>query len=98
MMHYCARPGCPVLVPRGYCATHGNRAVRLWYYSAQWKRLRQEVCVDQAYACAQCGQVQLMLEVDHIRNHDGHPGLFWKRENLQALCTVCHTRKTRRGA
>lgn len=97
---YCAQPGCSVKVARGYCPQHGvrtNRDVRRWYCTARWSRLRQQVCVDQAYACAQCGQVQLQLEVDHIRKHEGDAGLFWNRENLQALCSTCHTRKTRRG-
>ena len=57
-----------------------------------------QVFVEQAFACAQCGQVTQHLEADHIVKHDGQPGLFWNRANLQALCTPCHTRKTRRGA
>jgi 5-methylcytosine-specific restriction enzyme A len=100
-MQYCAQPGCAVLVARGKCPRHAvreNAAVRRWYCTVRWSRLRQQVCVEQAYACAQCGQVQLQLEVDHIRKHEGSPGLFWDRTNLQALCTLCHTRKTRRGA
>jgi len=56
------------------------------------------VLIDQAYACAQCGQVTLALEVDHVRKHDGDPALFWMRENLQALCPQCHIAKTKAGA
>jgi 5-methylcytosine-specific restriction enzyme A len=98
---YCAQPGCPVRVPRGYCPQHAvrvNADVRRWYCTARWSRLRQQVCVDQAYACAQCGQVCLDLDVDHVTPHQGHPGLFWSRANLQALCKPCHTRKTLKGA
>jgi 5-methylcytosine-specific restriction endonuclease McrA len=72
--------------------------VRRWYRIARWARLRQQVLIDQAYACATCGCVALDLEVDHIRKHDGDPALFWNRENLQALCPVCHIDKTKRGA
>ena len=100
-MQYCAQPGCAVLVPRGACQRHTvrpNAAVRRWYRVARWARLRQQVLLDQAYACAQCGQVSLTLEVDHIRKHDGDPTLFWMRENLQALCGTCHTLKTKAGA
>ena len=100
-MQYCAHPGCPILVARGRCRAHAarpNADVRRWYMTVRWYRLRDAVLLDQAYACAQCGQVTLALEVDHIRKHDGDPGLFWNRENLQALCAPCHTTKTKRGA
>lgn len=70
---------------------------RTWYYTARWARLRQRICVEQVYACASCGQVTTELEIDHIRKHEGDPGLFWNRANLQGLCSLCHTRKTRRG-
>jgi 5-methylcytosine-specific restriction enzyme A len=103
----CAQPGCPVRVPRGYCPQHAvrpNVAARRLYARRRWRGtnirpgLRQQVLLDQAYACAACGQVQQQLEVDHIQKHDGHSALFWNRENLQALCSTCHARKTRRGA
>ena len=100
-MQYCAQPGCAVLVPRGACPRHtvrANATVRRWYRVARWARLRQQVLIDQAYACAQCGHVALALEVDHIRKHDGDPTLFWMRENLQALCPQCHIAKTKAGA
>jgi len=100
-MQYCAQPGCSLLVPRGACARHAVRSnvdVRRWYRIARWFRLRQQVLVEQAYACAQCGQVTLTLEVDHIRKHDGNEALFWNRENLQALCGGCHIAKTKAGA
>lgn len=100
-MQYCAQPGCSVLVSRGACPRHSVRsleAARRWYRIARWAALRDTVLLEQAYACAQCGQVTLALDVDHIRRHDGDPGLFWDRANLQALCAACHTRKTRHGA
>jgi 5-methylcytosine-specific restriction endonuclease McrA len=77
--------------------TRFNRDVRRWYCTTRWAYLRQDVLVDAASTCAVCGQVSLALDVDHIRKHDGNPALFWDRENLQALCRVCHPRKTRRG-
>jgi 5-methylcytosine-specific restriction protein A len=97
---YCLHPGCAVRVVRGVCPQHAgpaNSVAQRWYDLARWARLREEVFVEQAYACAQCGRVQLRLELDHIRKHEGQPGVFWNRENLQGLCTPCHTRKTRRG-
>jgi 5-methylcytosine-specific restriction protein A len=105
---YCTEPGCPTRVPRGRCEAHmppprqeadrDNVAVRRWYRTARWARLRQAVLVDAAYTCATCGAVQLRLEVDHVTRHHGHPALFWDRTNLQALCPPCHTKKTNRGA
>jgi 5-methylcytosine-specific restriction protein A len=93
-----------VLVPRGRCATHatqqehtrGNYALRRWYRQVRWFHLRRQVLLEQAYTCAQCGQVQHQLEIDHIQPHAGNPALFFNRHNLQALCPPCHGRKTRR--
>lgn len=95
-LRYCTQPGCPVLVVRGRCAQHheGKR----WYHVQRYRRLRLRVCVDQAFTCASCGQVQVQLEVDHIVKHDGDPRRFFDRTNLQALCPTCHSRKTMQGA
>src|SRR5262245_12823912 len=102
MLQYCIHPGCSQIVSRGRCARHAvqeehardNYAIRRWYRTARWTRLRTRVLREQTYACAQCGQVQLALDVDHIQPHRGDARLFWDRTNLQALCSPCHTRKT----
>ena len=104
-MPYCAQPGCPMQVARGRCPSHArlleqqrpNRVVRRWYYTARWARLRAQVLVAACYTCAVCGFVQLALDVDHIRKHNGDPQKFWDRANLQALCSTCHAKKTKRG-
>jgi 5-methylcytosine-specific restriction enzyme A len=101
-MQYCAQPGCAQLVPRGRCRTHAvqqehtrdNYAIRRWYRTVRWRRLRARVLRECAYQCATCGQVQLQLEVDHITPHGGNRTLFWSRDNVQGLCPSCHTRKT----
>lgn len=93
-MHYCVYPGCARMVSRGRCHTH---SLKRGYYTARWRHLRQQVCVSQAYACAECGHVTQALEVDHKRKHEGNQTLFWDRTNLQALCSTCHTRKTQSG-
>lgn len=95
-MQYCAQPGCPVRVVRGYCPRHATH--RRPYYTRQWKALRDQVISEQASACAVCGVVQARLEVDHILPHAGDPLRFWARSNLQALCPSCHVEKTKRGA
>lgn len=101
----CAVPGCGTRVPAGRCAPHAvqlehtrrNRDVRKWYYTSAWIHLRRQVLVDAGFTCAQCGQVRVDLDVDHIVKHEGDPERFWNRANLQALCSSCHTKKTGRG-
>jgi 5-methylcytosine-specific restriction protein A len=92
-MRYCTQPGCSQLVVRGYCPQHAQH--RRPYFTRQWKELRAQVLADAAYTCADCGTVQLRLEVDHITPHAGDPLRFWAKSNLQALCPPCHTRKTK---
>jgi 5-methylcytosine-specific restriction protein A len=105
-LQYCTEPGCGVRVPRGRCAAHtlhraeyarDNVAVRRWYRTARWQRLRTQILVEAAYQCALCRTVQLRLEVDHVTPHRGDPESFWNTANLQALCPTCHAQKTNRG-
>jgi 5-methylcytosine-specific restriction endonuclease McrA len=77
--------------------TRPNYDQRAWYRTMRWARLRNQVLLEAAYACAGCSHVQVKLEVDHIRKHDGDPALFWAKSNLQALCPQCHHAKTQRG-
>jgi 5-methylcytosine-specific restriction enzyme A len=104
--HPCVVPGCPQVVTHGRrCHVHNvvaeqarpNYALRRWYRTPQWKALRARILRDQAYCCADCGQVVAALEVDHIARHGGISARFWDRTNLQALCRACHQRKTQRG-
>jgi len=65
-------------------------------YSGYWLRLRRYVLERDHYTCVTCGKAGgLSMQVDHVvPKRDGgrnEPG------NLQTLCAVCHTRKTRRG-
>jgi 5-methylcytosine-specific restriction enzyme A len=79
-------------------ANRRNVAIRRLYRTRRWELLRARVLVEAAYTCAECHRVSLALDVDHIRKHDGDLGLFWDRENLQALChSPCHKNKTARG-
>src|SRR5262245_43177049 len=103
-VQYCTQPGCSQLVSRGRCVRHAvqqeharpDYAVRRWYRTVRWSRLRLIVLGLCAYTCASCGHVQAQLEIDHIRPHHGNRSLFWNPQNLQALCPPCHTRKTMR--
>ena len=99
-MRFCLEPGCGVLVERGRCPRHAarpNADVRKWYRTVRWRRLRAQVLRESNYTCAQCGHVQIDLEIDHLIRHDGNLTLFWSRTNLQPLCAACHLRKTMRG-
>src|SRR5262245_5963722 len=100
----CPVPRCPTLTPGGgRCPLHArlldqpraNRAVRRWYFTARWRRLRLAVLADACQTCAACGQVRLELDIDHIVPHQGDAVRFWDRANLQALCHGCHSAKTR---
>lgn len=99
----CLQPGCPALVTKGRCATHGarpNADARRAYHTARWQRLRAQVLREQP-CCQECrsrGRVVMSTDVDHIVPHRGDEDLFWARSNLQGLCHGCHSAKTRSGA
>jgi len=98
-------PTCPHRVRSGLCPDHAlqkertrsNRDVRKWYYTERWKELRRQVMLEQHHICAECGHLEVSLDVDHIEPHRGDPAKFWDRANLRGLCHACHGRKTGRG-
>lgn len=50
--------------------------------------------------CAECEKAGLAVpatDIDHVIPHKGNQQLFWDQCNWQALCAVCHGRKTQRG-
>lgn len=70
-----------------YKAKHRQRASS--YQSEAWRRLRDRVLREEP-DCRRCGT--LSSDVDHIvALADG--GQFLDRENLQALCQLCHRNK-----
>ncbi len=101
----CQHRGCGMLVRgSGYCAEHRGlrqRAVPLRErprgssaergYGAAWRRLRGLILAREPL-CRSCGRPA--QEVDHIvpRALGGSD----RRENLQALCSSCHSAKTLR--
>ena len=62
---------------------------------ARWHTLRMAVLERDGYACRACGARGCRLEVDHVQPVRLRPDLAYAPGNLQALCTACHTRKTR---
>ena len=109
-MRPCNKPGCINLTNRTYCDEHkpirqpiqrdkdkereynkqrGSAASR--GYDSKWRAYRIEF-LKRNPKCVRCGSPATV--VDHVLPHKGNKGLFWTRFNHQALCTVCHDRKT----
>jgi 5-methylcytosine-specific restriction protein A len=99
---FCGRVASPK--GRGRCEVHArernretHRTGRLtpstgrMYGKKRWLMLRRRVLFDQPM-CAWCGDIA--TQVDHIVpiEKGGEP---WSRENCQALCGPCHSRKSR---
>lgn len=56
--------------------------------------MRARVLLDAMYTCDMCGRLEgdtSKLVADHIKPHRGNPVLFWDENNLQCLCTECHS-------
>lgn len=79
-------------------------------YGHKWRKERQPYLVVNplCVTCLSIGRVEAAIVVDHIKPHklfeaiaSGNEEriasayqLFWRRSNWQALCIVCHNRKT----
>jgi len=113
MQRYCAQPGCPTLVPRGYCPAHriAHRAApwalrqapkRQRGYGNDWKRLRAWFMRQPGnQLCRLCEQQRILVlatDCDHIVPFHGlHDPLRLDPNNLQPLCARCHRKKTAAG-
>lgn len=62
--------------------------------SPRWQVVRFAAKRRDGWKCVSCGSNR-DLEVDHIRPVRDAPELAYTLDNLQTLCTSCHTRKTR---
>ena len=66
------------------------------YNSEHWHRLRLNQLSQHPW-CAEClryGVRKAAEEADHIIPHRGDRVLFYDSDNIQSLCTSCHSRKT----
>lgn len=65
-------------------------------YDARWAKYSKQylaahpLCVE----CKKHGVITPSEHTDHIIPHRGDMALFWDPKNHQALCRVCHGRKT----
>ena len=105
--HPCRHSGCSNLTDASVCADHASDdPVRLYdqtrrddpariYDSRRWRRLR-EIVLARDLLCVLCHQ-QPSSDADHIIpvRQGGEP---WSLENLEGLCSACHSKKTRREA
>lgn len=96
----CLVCGTPSNGPR--CSEHAlpdkrpSRARRATIGGSEQARLRRKVLARDSFACRWCGVVDRsgrILEVDHITPL--HLGGDNSMENLQALCRVCHSTKSK---
>lgn len=69
---------------------HSKRVAR----GPRWHSIRMAVLERDGFVCRSCGKGG-RLEVDHVQPVRSRPDLSFDPANLQALCTSCHTRKTR---
>ncbi len=60
----------------------------------RWQLLRMEILERDGFRCKKCG-ARGRLEVDHVKSVRNNPELAYSPDNLQALCSPCHTKKTR---
>lgn len=63
-----------------------------WVAASKAYLRNNPLCVD----CLELGAIEPATDVDHVIPHKGDRKLFWDRTNWQALCHVCHSRKTAR--
>lgn len=71
--------------------THGN--LKVFYNSAAWEHLRQEVLDEQHHECQICREKGLYSEaeaVHHIKPVRTRPDLALTKSNLLAVCNQCH--------
>jgi len=101
----CAQRGCPAIVVGRFCDAHqkaynqkryANRHAHQKLYDYKWQKARDYYLSKHPF-CRQCehdGMTTAATEVDHIDPHKGDPAIFWNKDNWQALCKPCHSRKT----
>ena len=104
----CKHPTCRKLIDEyeSYCDEHKTTRERQYnanrreydptymsfYNSKLWRNTSKQVLLESNYLCSQCGGVAQM--VDHIIPTKVDWDKRLDKENLQALCWGCHSKKT----
>ena len=102
--HYCAEPGCPVLVRgRSRCPHHAQAqdvrrgTAQQRGYTSAWARYSQTRLAQYPFCVGyprgfHRTPVRATL-TDHIISAKRAPERFWDTSNHQSLCHACNTRK-----
>lgn len=67
--------------------------LKVFYNSALWEHVREEVLIEQHYECQVCKEKGLYtpaVTVHHIKYLRLHPELALTKSNLKAVCDICH--------
>jgi 5-methylcytosine-specific restriction protein A len=105
----CNYPGCSTLTKSYYCPIHQKKAEQnrkglfqntkrttsknyhSLYQTYKWKKTSREFLKENPF-CVLCGAKSEIT--DHIIPHKGNEEIFYNKNNLQALCWKCHSKKT----
>jgi 5-methylcytosine-specific restriction protein A len=97
----CKYPGCPELVPSGYCAAHASTKAydrdpeKQRLYGRAWQKRRIAHLAEHPW-CEDClgnGIYTEATDVHHVIPHRGDKRIFWSSP-LQSLCHACHSSRT----
>jgi 5-methylcytosine-specific restriction enzyme A len=68
-------------------------AWRRLYSTARWKRLRDHQLTIEPLCrfCIESDVVEAATVADHVIPHKGSEALFFDPDNLQSLCSACHS-------
>ena len=77
-------------------AARRDKTVLSLYSTPEWRALRAVVLREAGYRCCVSGCPLRAAVADHRIPHRGDNGLFFSRDNLQAMCKHHHDQKTAR--
>jgi 5-methylcytosine-specific restriction protein A len=70
---------------------------RKWYFTARWKKLRNDILIRDNYTCQRSGVLCIGKHpapnspvVNHKKPHRGDERLFWDPENLEVVAKSVH--------
>ncbi len=94
-MHY-STPDLPILDLSKHDPNQQRESSTKRGYNYKWQKLRQHFLMMNplCHDCEAEGRVVAANVVDHIKPHKGDLEIFWDYDNLRALCSSHHNRKT----